>query len=61
MVSGLGYGRPSLEGESARLSCPPELVQVGPNLTMCTGNGRWEPDPIKVACKGTAHFLVTDI
>ena len=23
IVSGLGYGRPSLEGESARLSCPP--------------------------------------
>ena len=61
MVSELGYGRPSLEGESARLSCPPELVQVGPNLTTCTGNGRWEPDPMKVACKGIAHFLVTGI
>ena len=61
MVSELGYGRPSLEGESAKLSCSPELVQVGPNLTTCTGNGRWEPDPMKVACKGISSFLVTSI
>jgi hypothetical protein len=58
MVSGLGYGRPSLEGEIARFSClPPELVRIGPNVTTCTGNGRWEPDPREVACKGIVQLL----
>ena len=55
IISGLGYGKPSLEGETVRLSCPPELVLIGPNSTTCTWNGKWEPDPREVTCKGKAN------
>ena len=44
------YGKPSLEGEGIRFSCP-KRVLIGPNSTTCMGNGEWEPDPRKVACK----------
>ena len=54
-VSGLGYGKPSLEGMSVIFTCPPKLVLIGPNSTTCMGNGKWEPDPREVACKGKAH------
>ena len=54
-VSGLGYSKPSLEGESVNFTCPPKLVLFGPNSTTCMGNGEWKPDPRKVACKGKAH------
>ena len=52
MVSGLAYGKPSLEGENVGFSCHSELVLTGPNLSMCMSNGEWEPDPGEVTCKG---------
>ena len=51
-VPGLGYSKPSLEGESVKFTCPPKLVMTGPNSTRCMGNGEWEPDPREVACEG---------
>ena len=55
MVSGLGYGKPPLEGESVNFSCPPKSMLIGPNSTTCMGNREWEPDPKEVACKGKVH------
>ena len=58
MDSGLGYGKPTLEGEGVRFSCPTELVLIGPNSTTCTGHGEWEPDPREVVCKGKIHVHI---
>ena len=61
VVSDLGYSKPPLEGESVNFSCPPELVLIGPNSTMCMGNGEWEPEPREMVCKGKPmhdHYIV---
>ena len=46
------YVAPALEGSEVRLSCTPGLVLAGPNVSVCTGNGEWEPDPSQARCKG---------
>ena len=31
---------------------------TGPNTSVCTGNGEWEPDPVEVDCIGdNANFI----
>ena len=55
VVSGLGYSKPSLEGERVKFTCPPKQVLTGPNSTKCMGNEEWEPDPREVTCKGIAN------
>ena len=40
------------EGTTVTFGCPAYYVLVGPNTTTCMGNGKWEPDPREVECKG---------
>ena len=49
----MGYMDPAMEGATVTLVCPPQYALIGPNTTMCTGNGEWEPNPMEVECKGT--------
>ena len=49
----MGYMEPAMEGAAVTLVCPPRYTLIGPNTTMCMGNGEWEPDPSEVECKGT--------
>jgi hypothetical protein len=46
------YMDPALEGTVLSFGCPHQYVLIGPNTTMCMGNGEWEPDPREVECKG---------
>ena len=50
-----GYRVPALQGTIVRFSCPTGQVLKGLNMTMCTSNGMWEPDPLmgemKCECK----------
>jgi hypothetical protein len=50
-----GYMDPALEGTVVSFDCSPQNVLIGPNTTMCMGNGEWEPDPREVECKGTRY------
>ena len=43
---------PHIEGQSITYACPPRFVLTGPNTSLCTGNGEWEPDPGNVNCVG---------
>ena len=47
------YMDPAFEGAVLSFDCPPQHVLIGPNTTICMGNGEWEPDPREVKCKGT--------
>ena len=51
-----GYIIPAREGTNITLLCPPGLELIGPNTSMCMGNGKWEPDPMKVECKGSVSL-----
>ena len=44
-VVALGYSTPALEGHNVDFTCPPSLILIGPNISICMGNGEWEPDP----------------
>ena len=46
------YSHPAIEGTNVSFSCPPGLVLTGPSVSMCMGNGEWEPDPSQVRCNG---------
>ena len=39
-------------GTLIQFSCLTGLVLTGPNLSICMGNGEWEPDPREAQCKG---------
>ena len=53
-----GYEDPAMEGAKITFSCRGGLSLIGPNLTMCMGNGEWEPDLGEVACTGTCVHAV---
>ena len=42
----------ALEGTNVTLNCPSGLTLTGPSLSVCMGNGEWEPDPREAKCKG---------
>ena len=46
--------RPPMKGQLITyiILCPPGFIQTGPNASVCTGNGEWEPDPIQMNCRG---------
>ena len=46
-----------LEGQSITYTCPNGYILTGPNTSVCTGNGEWEPDPGQVECIG--EYLIT--
>ena len=41
-----------MEGTTLTLVCLPQYILIGPNTTTCMRNGKWEPDPREVECKG---------
>ena len=51
----MGYNGVALEGDSVNFTCSSELVLTGPNSSMCTGSGKWEPDPRRSACHKSHH------
>ena len=51
VVSG-SQDSPPIEGQFITYICPTGFVLTGPNASVCTGNGEWEPDPGQVACIG---------
>ena len=47
---------PHREEQFITYTCPTGLVLTGPNISVCTGNGEWEPDPGEVECIGNHLF-----
>ena len=43
---------PLIEGQFITYTCPPGFTLTGPNISVCTGNREWEPDPGNVDCIG---------
>ena len=52
----IGYTIPALEGDSVIFSCPLGLAINGSNMSTCMENGKWEPDPKEVECKGELTY-----
>ena len=46
-----------VEGTTFSFSCPTGLALIGPNSTICTGNGEWEPDTSEVTCAGITKLI----
>ena len=46
---------PYIEGQFITYTCPPGFVLTGPNTSVCTGIGEWEPDPGHVICIGNYY------
>ena len=44
--------QPAIEGTTIKLSCLDGLILSGPTVSICMGNGEWEPDLRLVECKG---------
>jgi hypothetical protein len=53
----MDYTDPAVEGANVTFSCPSGLVLIGPIVATCMRNGKWEPDPWEVACKGKINSL----
>ena len=58
MVSG-SQENPHREGQFITYMCPPGFVLTGPNASVCTGNGEWEPDPGQVDCIDGTQLINT--
>ena len=43
---------PKVEGQFITYTCPSGFVLTGPRVSVCTGNGEWEPDPGQLDCIG---------
>ena len=46
---------PLIEGQFITYNCPSGFILTGPNASVCTGNGEWEPDPGEVDCIGNNY------
>ena len=59
----MGYTIPAREGTNITFNCSSGLEQllVGPNTSTCMGNGKWEPDPKEVECRGIIQFRLQDL
>ena len=47
-----GSDSPPVKGQFITYTCPPGFILTGPNVSVCTGNREWEPDPGEVECIG---------
>ena len=53
VIVGTGsHENPHIEEQFITYICPPRFVLSGPNASICTRNGEWEPDPGQVDCIG---------
>jgi hypothetical protein len=50
----MNYVAPAVEGTTVTFKCPSQYDLIGPNITVCMGNGEWEPDPREIVCRGMA-------
>ena len=41
-----------LDGSQITLTCPPGMILIGPNTSLCLERGEWEPDPREAKCTG---------
>ena len=49
----LDYSEHTIAGTTVSFNCSqPREVLLGSNSTTCMDNGRWEPDPSQIMCKG---------
>ena len=46
------HDNPHIEGQFITYTCPPGFALNGSNASVCTGNGKWDPDPREVDCIG---------
>ena len=53
------YTDPAVEGSNVTFSCPSGLILTGPSVATCMRNGKWEPDPMEVACRGKVALLTS--
>ena len=56
LVSGSQDSHPLIEGQYITYTCPSGFVLTGPNASVCTENGEWEPDPGEVDCIGNNYY-----
>jgi hypothetical protein len=54
-VDSRSQATPHREGQFITFTCPHGFVLNGSNAAVCTGNGRWEPDPGQVDCLGNYY------
>ena len=55
----VGYSNPALEGDIVLFSCSQlGFLLNGSNVSTCMGNGKWEPDPRVLECKGEFTFFL---
>ena len=47
-----GYQEPGMRDANVTYSCPSGLTLTGSRRSTCMGNGKWEPDPREMECKG---------
>ena len=52
---------PAREGTNITFNCSSGLELVGPNTSTCMGNGKWEPDPKEVECRGIIPLRLQDL
>ena len=52
----MGGTNVALQGDNVTFSCSSGLILAGPNMSTCTGNGKWEPDPTEVACADSSKY-----
>ena len=61
LVIVIGYSSPALVSTFIMFHCPPGLILIGPESSMCNRNGEWEPDPREVECTGnygSCHIII---
>ena len=50
-------GNPHIEGQFIKYTYLPDFGLTGPNASVCTMNGEWEPDPGQVDCIGDTVII----
>ena len=64
-----GYENPAPEGHVVNFSCPFGQILTGSNMSTCTNDREWEPDPKEMSCdsnittiiSNSPHFQITGI
>ena len=55
------YRAPALKDTHVYFNCPPRMLLSGPNSSTCIGNGKSEPTPRDVYCKGVNTHMLTEL
>ena len=60
VIVAMGSDSPPIEGQFIAYTCPLGFALTGPNMSVCMGNGEWEPDSGEVACIGDFALNILD-